>query len=321
MGILLDRLHQDPGLREIWPLIIPPIITLVESSVPRYRLRGLQLSIHLLRNVPPLLICQTGINSILQNAFSTTFGLLNIQQTFDLLNAAFDASMMLIEVQWKASQQTPKDQANRYNQINQLMEESVFNALSFGKGQGHDGQMELHNFAVRRVIEITRELGYGIGRHIRVIMPYLCETLLNLTLSRASYSTVIEINKLLKLLFSTCEDLLLEWRSRLIVVLATCWIEWRPGPESKPHPVPSTKQHNVSQQELSDDELEAVRKSIVEDTLKSFIRHVGGSNGDAGHGDNQGQDEQMKELLKMMKTITDSHPLLNELFDPLFFCP
>jgi len=27
MGILLDRLHQDPGLREIWPLIIPPIIT------------------------------------------------------------------------------------------------------------------------------------------------------------------------------------------------------------------------------------------------------------------------------------------------------
>lgn len=76
--------------------------------------------------------------------------------------------MMLIEVQWKASQQTPKDQANRYNQINQLMEESVFNALSFGKGQVNDGQTELHNFAVRRIIEITRELGYGIGRHLRV---------------------------------------------------------------------------------------------------------------------------------------------------------
>ncbi|WAQ82798.1 hypothetical protein PtA15_3A162 [Puccinia triticina] len=42
------------------------------------------------------------------------FSLLNIQQTYALLNAAFEATRLLIDVEWRASWQTARDQAGRY---------------------------------------------------------------------------------------------------------------------------------------------------------------------------------------------------------------
>ncbi|OAV92297.1 hypothetical protein PTTG_03939 [Puccinia triticina 1-1 BBBD Race 1] len=309
MCIVLDRLHHDPGLKEIWPLLIPPIVTLVESTMPHYRLRGIQLSICLLRNVQPLLICQTGINSILQNAFSTTFSLLNIQQTYALLDAAFEATRLLIDVEWRASRQTARDQAARYLHLNRLIEQAIFNALTFGKGQGQPGQVELHLFAVSRFIEITRDLGYGIGRYIRVILPYLCETLLSLTLSRSSYLVVIEINKLLQLLFAMCADLLVEWRSRLVAVYATCWLEWRRA---------GADEADGPGHVLSEPEVEAVRQSTIEDTLKSFVKPDHASGDERSGGSNQEEGQRQEELLKMIKTVRETDPLLDELFGPLF---
>jgi hypothetical protein len=102
-------------------------------------------------------------------AFSATFSLLNVRQTYELMDAAFDASMVLIGVQFKASGQGRKDEAARYEQMDQLLEESVFNALTFGKSQGQqDGMSPLYAFATRRFSEMTLELGYGIGRYVRV---------------------------------------------------------------------------------------------------------------------------------------------------------
>lgn len=43
------------------------MITLLEQSVPRYRLRGLKLTHALLDYTPVELICRTGIDSLLQN--------------------------------------------------------------------------------------------------------------------------------------------------------------------------------------------------------------------------------------------------------------
>ncbi|POW13290.1 hypothetical protein PSHT_07821 [Puccinia striiformis] len=286
--ILLDRLNHDPGLNHIWPLLIPPIITLIENNIPRYRLPGIQLSIHLLRNVSPTLICQSGINSILQNAYTNTFGLLNLKQTYKLLKSTFEANIQLIKLEYDHFH----NQEDRYNKLNKLIEDSIWNALSFGKKTGSEG-VDLHVFAFDSFMVVSDQLGFGMGRYIRVIIPYLCETLLNLQiLDQDNYKIVLKINSLIKRLFHTCFELLIEWKSRLIVVYSSCWIEWSS---------PSTLSENRS---FSGEDLLKVRDSIIEDVFHSMGIVTGA--------------EKEEDLVEMIRIIKTDHPILNQLFDPLY---
>ncbi|EFP82365.1 uncharacterized protein PGTG_08321 [Puccinia graminis f. sp. tritici CRL 75-36-700-3] len=336
--LLLERLHQDPGLKEIWPLLIPPIITLAESSIPRYRLRGIQLSIALLEDVPPLIICQTGINSILQNAFSTTFSLLNIEQTHALLSSGFEASKRLIEVEWRASGQTREAQAARYEQLNRLLAEAIFNPLAFCKSHSTTSHIDLHLFAVTRLAEIARELGFGIARYVRVILPYLCETLLSLHLSSTTYNLVIEVNELIGLLFKTCREVIEEWRSRLIVVFSTCWIEWTSSSSSeddhplnennnnnKPSDPSSSFSNNNNRRLISEEQIDSLHRSIIRHTFMSFINPTAHPDHprDAGVcGVANDVDHPLSDpLLQMINSIQHSHPSLTRFFAPLFTSP
>ncbi|KAI9612977.1 hypothetical protein H4Q26_010247 [Puccinia striiformis f. sp. tritici PST-130] len=91
----------------------------------------------------------------------------------------------------------------------------------FREENGSEG-VDLHVFAVDSFMVVSDELGF-----VWVIIPYLCETLLNLQLlDQDNYKIVLKINSLIKRLFRTCFELLIEWKSRLIVVYSSCWIEW-----------------------------------------------------------------------------------------------
>lgn len=310
MCALLERLHEDPGLKEIWPLLIPPIITLLDETTPRYRLRGLQLSISLIQHVPPSLLCQTGIDSLLRKSFSTTFGLLNLQQTYDLLNSAFEASMLLIQAQWDASQKAAEDQSDRYHQLHKLVEESIFNALTFGRNQEDDhNRIKLNSFVINRLTDMTRKLNYAIGRYFRIIVPYLCETLLDMALTRSNYWLVIRINRLINLLLETCHELMMRWGSRLIIVFASCWVEWRTGTDEATSSINSNYDQAVTPQEL-----EQVKASIVKDAFEPFLVYIPKVGSDQA----VNQDPALtKQLWAMIETMKQTTPYLNELFDPL----
>ncbi|MBW0494264.1 hypothetical protein O181_033979 [Austropuccinia psidii MF-1] len=288
---ILNRLHHKLGLQEIWPLLIPPIITLLEESTPRYRLRGLQMSISLLEHTPSPIICRTGIDSLLQSFFSTTFSFLNIPQTLDLLNSTFEANLKLIESQWLASQKNRQDQVARYNRYDQLMEESVFNVLAFGKTREKHTN-SINDFIIIRMSNMVHMLGYPIGRYLRVILPFLCETLLNLDSNQPSWITIQLANKLIVDLFSTCPDLLVKWKSRIIVVLATVWLN-------------SQTCGNNCETDFNQS-LAMLKQSIID-----ILRYVAANNVE-GQRDNTSGD-----LLEMMKVMKQENSSLKDIFDPI----
>ncbi|KAG0147348.1 hypothetical protein CROQUDRAFT_656276 [Cronartium quercuum f. sp. fusiforme G11] len=226
ISLLLARLQQPVEFEAVWPLIVPPTITLLEQSVPIHRLRGLQISKVLIQHAPPSLICRTGIDALLQKAFTTSFTFLHLPETLHILRSSFEANIFLIECQWTASDRLLKAQADRYERLNTLLEDCLFNLLAFGKTD-RDERVGVDDFVLLKLDQFIDLLGLALARHYRVIMPYLCDLITNVHMNGVNAQTMRTALGLIVRLMETGEDLAGKWRSRLLVVLAVAWIELR----------------------------------------------------------------------------------------------
>ncbi|CAH7689922.1 hypothetical protein BY996DRAFT_4576370, partial [Phakopsora pachyrhizi] len=181
--LLQQSKDQVSDVEELWPLVLPPTISLLEDSKMIYRIRGTRLTIDILETFDPSIIFKTGIHDLFQKSFSSSFSLLNIDQTVDLLKITFEANLRLIESTTRR-RKFNRERLKKINRLNRLIEESVFNVISFGKTnsksllgkQEHEIDendhcyFEIDDYAIDCLGELIKReyLGIFIARYLRV---------------------------------------------------------------------------------------------------------------------------------------------------------
>ena len=62
--IVIQGRSQDTSYEQLWHLVIPPVMTLLDDYQPKYKLCGVQIASHLLKNAPSELLRRTGIDGL-----------------------------------------------------------------------------------------------------------------------------------------------------------------------------------------------------------------------------------------------------------------
>ncbi|KAK8162072.1 tRNA nucleotidyltransferase [Phyllosticta citrichinensis] len=92
-----------PGrIEQSWPLLVPPILTLLDDAEPRFKTIGCELLYGLLDSTTPSLLARTGLEPVFRNALESALSYLPPltpePESTPLLNAAYPAFIALIKV-------------------------------------------------------------------------------------------------------------------------------------------------------------------------------------------------------------------------------
>lgn len=63
----LGLLHEQKDIEELWPAVVPPLMTLLDDHETRYRTEGVRCLHVLLDRVPGSLLKKTGLGELIQN--------------------------------------------------------------------------------------------------------------------------------------------------------------------------------------------------------------------------------------------------------------
>lgn len=88
-------------------------------------------------------------------------------ETMVMLELSFDANVKLIESQWRAAKCTSQAQAERYQRLNTLLEQGVFNVLGFAKTERQE-RRQVNVYVMERLSQFVDLLGLALARHYRV---------------------------------------------------------------------------------------------------------------------------------------------------------
>jgi len=87
-----------------WPLLIPPLLTLIDDVEVKYKVLGCELVTTLLTATSPALLARTGLGDVMQDAIRPCLSYLPTltpeEDSIHILNAAYPAMLALFQVQF-----------------------------------------------------------------------------------------------------------------------------------------------------------------------------------------------------------------------------
>ncbi|KAG6853227.1 hypothetical protein C0991_005894 [Blastosporella zonata] len=89
------RHTQRDWYENLWHLIIPPVMALMDDYEVRYKLRGVGIVSEMLREVPGQVLKRSGVDGLIRSSLNGCLSHLNDAETPQLIEAAVDASLTL----------------------------------------------------------------------------------------------------------------------------------------------------------------------------------------------------------------------------------
>ncbi|KAH9818966.1 hypothetical protein DFH28DRAFT_58836 [Melampsora americana] len=215
-------IHQFSSIKEfetIWDLLIPPIFNLLEDYQSNYKLKGLIISSQLIQNVPIILLCRTGIDSVLQNSFNQFYSSLKISESYQIFTITLKNHLNLIQSLYKHS---IIDQSTHYNSLNDLFTKSVLTPIHYNQSSN---DLQTYIVIIKSLDTFIDLLGIGLLRYHHLFLPYLIKLLTNLKINRLD---LIRIKWILNVVDRLLRfDLLAHWKNRFGFVCLASWIEFK----------------------------------------------------------------------------------------------
>ncbi|KIY45969.1 hypothetical protein FISHEDRAFT_48262 [Fistulina hepatica ATCC 64428] len=153
---------DDSHYERLWPLLIPPVMTLLDDYQIQQKLRGVQLVQVMLQRVPVSVLKRTGIDILLQKA-----SLSSIRESPQLLSSAIRASLTLTLLT------TKEGTSERFDQLCTLVGDGIIGSIWTYSSTKHD----VMTASLKALPPVTRALGIGNARFMRALIPQLVHPL------------------------------------------------------------------------------------------------------------------------------------------------
>lgn len=154
-------------MEDNWPLIIPPLLTLIDDESTEFKSKGCELLTLLLKAMHPDFLQRTGLGEVFQDAVMPCLSYLPTLtpevESLQLLHAAYPALLALAHVRY------PKDGENRKQRnrfFGRILREGVL------KGYVHAGEhAKIAEFLVLHIAVLVDEIGVSCVRYFKARTP------------------------------------------------------------------------------------------------------------------------------------------------------
>ena len=146
-----------------WPLIIPPLLALIDDSSIKYKSKGCNFLAIFLEKCPSLLLERTGLGEVFENAVTPCLlslpSLTMEPESLEMLTAAYPALISLTHVRFPGG----KYQAAKIKALDRILRNGVL------KGYAHAGEhVRIGKLLVNEMVILVKELGADSVKHFKV---------------------------------------------------------------------------------------------------------------------------------------------------------
>ncbi|KAF8650707.1 hypothetical protein AX16_005080 [Volvariella volvacea WC 439] len=151
----------------LWPLIIPPIMTLLDDYEVRFKIQGVRIVYALLDNAPKDVLKRTGIDGLIYNSLTTCLAQLNNPLTPSILNVTFPTILLHI------AKTTSIGSQDRFDKLCHVLGEGIIGGIWIHAEE----KVEIVGVSLIWLKEVVRELGIGSVRYLKAIVTQLVHIL------------------------------------------------------------------------------------------------------------------------------------------------
>ena len=218
----------DAGIvEEVWPLIIPPLLTLVDDWEVQYKQLGVELVQGVLEVTPPSLLAKTGLGEVFEDALMPCLTFLPTitpeEESIPLLNAVYPTLLTLAKVRYpkdpSSSKHTP---GSTIHQRTKFFDSTIRKGIIYGYTYCNN-YPHIVSMLLTHLISLLNELGIESVKHLKYILPMLTETPSHL-LADAQVNTLISATKALQAVILNGWPRMAVHRGEVLKGLTLCWV-------------------------------------------------------------------------------------------------
>ncbi|KAF7433614.1 hypothetical protein PC9H_005575 [Pleurotus ostreatus] len=203
---------------ELWHLIIPPIMTLLDDYEAKYKVQGAKIVSEMLRTVPRTVLKRTGIDGLLNTSLQTCLAHLQRPESATLIREAIPASVSLTTLT------TDQGSQDRFDQLSALLGDGIIGGIWL--------YSSLDLAAVEASVEalplVIDALGLGCTRFLKALIPQLVHPL-----SQNNTSSVIDFQfhstRALGHVIDACAPRMHRWKGSIVDGIGRCWVATQDG--------------------------------------------------------------------------------------------
>ncbi|KAG6833583.1 hypothetical protein H0H87_004210 [Tephrocybe sp. NHM501043] len=216
----------------MWHLIIPPVMSLLDDFEARYKLRGVGIVSVMLREVPGQLLKRTGVDGLIRLSLNNCLSHLNDPETPLLIEAAVDASIMLTLLT------TNTGSSEQFDQLCALLGEGVIRGVWLYASD----KPEVVLATLNALPPLLRALKIGSARFLKVcfrsarmfggidvatmqaLIAQLVHPLKPNAVKPWPHDIQIASLRLVSILIEECGPCIPRWKTAILDGVARCWV-------------------------------------------------------------------------------------------------
>lgn len=228
--------HLDPRMaEECWPLLVPPILTLLDDWEVKYKRIGAEHLNNLLQITPPSLLTRTGLGEVFEEALLPCLtyipDLTPEADSVALLSAIYPTLVTLSRTRYpKLPTASPSaldsNHDKRTKALDKILRQGIISIHSHCSNYP-----SIVALLFTQLATVLDEMGIDAVKHLKYVLPMLVETLSH-PLSTASMQMVEATVLALQSVLRNAWPRMTLWRGEVLKGLCLCWTNLeKPGKE------------------------------------------------------------------------------------------
>ncbi|KAF2838754.1 poly A polymerase C-terminal region-like protein [Patellaria atrata CBS 101060] len=226
LSILDWSLHvlSPAELDEAWPLLVPPILNILDDHDPVYKARGAVFLNLLLNMTPPSLLTRTGLGEVFADALIPLFtylpSLTPESQSIEVLNAAFPALLTLSRLRYPRTIAKFLDTTNKDREkfLHVIMRRGILSPHAHCRDNVRIAETLLDNLP-----PLLQEMGILSVKHLKSTLPILSTTLAD-PLGPAYPPLLISAARALKSVIMNAWPRIPQYKTPVLKGPVLCWL-------------------------------------------------------------------------------------------------
>lgn len=219
---------DESTLEHDWPMVIPPLLTIMDDHEVRYKTKGAQLIKLLLESTSPALLARTGLGEVIEEALMPCLTYLPTitaeKESVDLLSATYPALITLSRVRYPAAQPSSSRlvpanlDRERVKFLDSLVRKGILYAYSHCSDRPAIIEVLLSGLA-----DIEQELGIDSVKHLKHVLPMLTEVM-SLEQGPARPSMLLAGTKAMQSVILNGWPRMVVYRGEVLKAVTLCWL-------------------------------------------------------------------------------------------------
>lgn len=223
-------------VEEVWPLVVPPLLTLMDDWEAKYKTLGAELIGELLDITPAALLAKTGLGEVFEDALMPCLTYLPTitpeEESIQLLDAVYPTLLTLAKVRYpttppasNSKSLTPSDPSR---QRVKFLDTILRKGITYGYAHCSSNYPRIISTLFRHQVPLLNELGIESVKHLKYILPMISETLSHpLLATDAQIETLISATQALQAVILNGWPRMVVHRGEVLKGLMFCWVKVR----------------------------------------------------------------------------------------------